>query len=308
MRDNVLKLRDGRKLGFAEYGKPDGIPWLLFHGTPGCRLMSRLETESWVKGNGIRAIVPERPGYGLSDPAPRRKIMDWAVDVEELADHLGLARYHVAGGSGGGPYALACAIHAPERVLSATLICSGGPPEVMPLSKEMNSGNRRVFFLARYAPLILRCLIAINAKSINKSMNKPRAELGSKRAEKMARLKSKKLAKLRLPEWDRHAFEKKNSEDARMEVKEIFRQGGDGMYRDLLLVSRPWHLDLKELAVPVFMWHGAADTHVPISTARAFSSLIPGCEAHFIPDAGHMLLASEEVGSQIVARILTTNT
>ncbi len=302
MQNNVIKLHDGRKLGFAEYGKPDGIPLLLFHGTPGCRLMMRLETASWIKENGMRVIVPERPGYGLSDPAPRRKIMDWATDVGELADHLGLARYHVAGGSGGGPYALACAIHVPERVLSATLISSGGPPEVMPASKEMNSGNRVAFFLARYAPLILRWLFAINAKSTKKPQPAP----GTRKAEKLKRLKSKRLARLRLPESDRRVFETQNPEHARMQAKEIYRQGGDGVYRDLLLVSRPWHLDLKELTVPVFMWHGTADTNVPISTARAFSSLIPGCEPHFIPDAGHQLLASEEVCSQMVARMLST--
>lgn len=156
MREGVLELHDGRRLAFAEYGKSDGLPLLLFHGTPGCRLLPRLDTASWIIENGIRVIVPDRPGYGSSDPAPKRTIIDWATDVEELANHLGLGRYHVAGGSGGGPYALACAIHSPERVMSATLICSGCPPEVMPSSKEMNRGNRVVFFLARYAPLILR--------------------------------------------------------------------------------------------------------------------------------------------------------
>lgn len=299
MQDSVMKLHDGRKLGFAEYGKPGGIPLFLCHGTPGCRRMPRLETASWIRENGIRVIVPDRPGHGLSDPSPKRTIVDWATDAEELADHLGLARYHVAGGSGGGPYALACAIHSPRRVLSATLVCSGGPPEVMPPSREMNPGNRVAFLLARHAPLILKLLFAINAKS----MKRPPPEPGSRKAEKWAYLKSKQLAKL--PEWDRRILEGQGGENLRMQMKEAFRQGTDGAYRDLLLVSRPWNLDLEKLTVPVFMWHGIADTHVPISTAREFSKLIPGCETHFIPDAGHQLLASEEVCSQMVARMLS---
>lgn len=299
MRDNVMKLHDGRKLGFAEYGKPAGIPLLLFHGTPGCRIMPRLETAAWIRETGIRVIVPDRPGYGLSDPAPKRAIMDWAADAEELADHLGLARYHIAGGSGGGPYALACAIRSPRRVLSATLICSGGPPEVMPPSKEMNSGNRIAFFLARHAPMILKLQFTIIAKF----MRKPPPEPGSRKAEKLARLKSKQLA--RLPEWDRRVLEGQSGENLRTQMKEAFRQGTDGAYRDLLLASRPWCLDLEKLTIPVFMWHGIADTHVPVSTARKFSNLIPGCETHFIPDAGHQLLASEEVCSQMVARMLS---
>ncbi len=39
MQDNILKLHDGRKLGFSEYGKLDGIPLFLFHGTPGSRVI-----------------------------------------------------------------------------------------------------------------------------------------------------------------------------------------------------------------------------------------------------------------------------
>lgn len=52
-------------------------------------------------------------------------------------------------------------------------------------------------------------------------------------------------------------------------------------------------------------WHGEADTLMPITPARGFAKLIPGCETHFIQDAGHLLLESEEAGSQIVARLLS---
>jgi pimeloyl-ACP methyl ester carboxylesterase len=36
--DNILRLSDGRRLGYAEYGDPEGEPIMLFHGTPGSRL------------------------------------------------------------------------------------------------------------------------------------------------------------------------------------------------------------------------------------------------------------------------------
>lgn len=60
-------------------------------------------------------------------------------------------------------------------------------------------------------------------------------------------------------------------------------------------------------SVPVFMWHGESDTLAPIAPAKVFAKLIPNCESHFIPGAGHLLLESEEVGSQIVARLLSVN-
>ncbi|MGH8127709.1 MAG: alpha/beta fold hydrolase [Gammaproteobacteria bacterium] len=295
MQDNIVKLRDGRNLGFSDYGQPEGIPLLLFHGTPGSRISNGLENASWIEQFGIRVITPERPGFGLSDPAPGRKISDWATDVDELADYLGLDRFHVAGGSGGGPYALACAIHSPARVLSATLFSSGVPPEVMQLSKDMQSGNRIGFFLAKNAPFLLKTLLKVLLPIQARSIRKHPEKFIQKMLSKMA-------------EWDRRLIEnQKSKEGLAMHVNEAFRQGSDGAYRDMLLVSRSWRLDLDEIAVPVFMWHGTADTMMPISLAREFSRLIPGCEPHFIPDAGHLLLASEEVRSQIIARILSVS-
>jgi pimeloyl-ACP methyl ester carboxylesterase len=75
----------------------------------------------------------------------------------------------------------------------------------------------------------------------------------------------------------------------------------------MLLVSRPWQLDPSKITVPVLIWHGEADTLIPIVAVREFAKLIPGCESRFIPRAGHLLFESEEVGSQIVSRLLSTN-
>ena len=292
MQDNTMKLHDGRNLGFAEYGKPAGIPLFLFHGTPGSRIFKRFENASWIDELGIRIITPERPGFGLSDPAPDRKIIDWATDIEELADYLGVERFHVAGGSGGGPYALACAIHAPSRVVSATLFCSGAPPEAMLSTKGMQTGNRLMFFAAKHASFLLKWLAENYANTVKKHPEKWMAKMLSQ-----------------MPESDRCAMEGQDGTTSKdgtlVHVQEAFRQGGDGTYRDLLLVGRPWRLDLDQIAVPVFMWHGTADTLMPVSSAREFSKLIPGCEPHFIAGAGHQLLGSEEVRSQMINRMLS---
>lgn len=286
MKGHTITLHDGRRLGFCDYGRPEGTPLMLFHGTPGSRVMDWLEKAAWVEEYDFRVVTPERPGFGLSDPAPGRTIADWAGDVEELADHLCLERYHVAGASGGGPYALACAIRSPERVLSATLISSGGPPEVMRMTKDMQFGNRVVFFGTRYAPFLIRYLCAQMAKAIRKRPEKVAAKMAAHLARKNQGMR-----------------EEGGAEGLLVMMQEAYRQGGAGTYRDLRLVGREWGLDLNALEVPVFLWHGTADILVPLSTGQGLARLIPGCEAHFVPDAGHLLLGSEEVASRIMGKI-----
>lgn len=282
-----ITLRDGRQLGFAEYGPHDGIPLMLFHGTPGSRQMSFLERAEWPRELGFRVLTPERPGLGLSDPAPRYTIGDWSDDIAQLADQLGLDRFHVSGASGGGPYALACALRLPARVRSATLICSGCPPEAMRDRQGMNRGNRLLFFVARYAPPLLRVLMALNARGLGKSL-KPGNK--TKKNKKNEARKKKMLAQLCA--WDRHVLESLGDDPrAKLQMTEAFRQGTSGAYHDLMRVSHAWGLDFQSLQVPVYLWHGTADTLMPVPCARAFAGMIPGCEAHFIEDAGHMLLA-----------------
>lgn len=286
MDGNTMMLKDGRQLGYCSYGQPDGIPLFLFHGTPGSRLMPSLARAAWVEDYGLRVITPERPGFGLSDPAPKRSIADWAEDVEQLADHLGLGRYHVSGGSGGGPYALACAIQSPGRVLSATLISSGGPPEVMPISRAMQAGNRLIFFLVRYLPLIAKLLFDGTAKKMHKRPDKVKAEMLKK-----------------LTATDQCMGETPDGEILLTMMQEAYRQGGAGTYRDLRLVGRDWHIDLSQIRVPVFLWHGEADNLVPVATGRGLAKLIPGCEAHFIPNAGHLLMNSQELVARVIGKI-----
>ena len=98
----VLRLADGRQIGFAEYGDPEGQPVLAIHGTPGSRLMFAL-TDATARQRRLRIVAPERPGYGLSDFQLQRSLAEAASDLEQCADALGLHRFALSGVSGGGP-------------------------------------------------------------------------------------------------------------------------------------------------------------------------------------------------------------
>lgn len=126
----TLTLSDGRELGYAQYGSLTGRPIFGLHGLPGSRVDFAFWHESAKKMNA-RIICVERPGVGLSSPHLGRTLLDHANDIKQLAEHLELESYGVVGMSGGGPYALACAIALPPNKLKAmSIICGLGPPDI----------------------------------------------------------------------------------------------------------------------------------------------------------------------------------
>lgn len=94
---HTFSLADGRKLGYADYGDPNGKPILYQHGLPG----SRIEATRYHgvgKELGLRIISIDRPGLGWSSPFKKfgaRTVKSWVDDVNELAEGLGLSEYAV---------------------------------------------------------------------------------------------------------------------------------------------------------------------------------------------------------------------
>ena len=62
-------LRDGRSIGFAEYGTPTGAPIFWFPGTPGGRRQIPPRARKAAEQRSVRLIAVERPGIDLELPA-----------------------------------------------------------------------------------------------------------------------------------------------------------------------------------------------------------------------------------------------
>ena len=150
--DHVLHLRDGRSLGYREYGDPDGFPVFLFHGIPGSRRGASVIDHEAIRG-GVRVIGVDRPGIGLSTFQPGRSFLDWPADVAAVADALELGRFGVVGNSGGSAYVAACALCIPERLAFAGIISGMGPIDVPRWQEELK------------LPRVRRILIAIGRRS-----------------------------------------------------------------------------------------------------------------------------------------------
>jgi pimeloyl-ACP methyl ester carboxylesterase len=115
----AVRLRDGRQLTYRSIGPASGFPVLYMHGAIGSPGWHSPQLDAAVRSLGIRYLAVNRPGFGGSDPSPGRTVADYAADVEQLADALGVERFSVIGVSAGGPFALACAWALPDRVVAA---------------------------------------------------------------------------------------------------------------------------------------------------------------------------------------------
>lgn len=266
-------LKDGRALGYRVLGDPDGTPLFFFHGTPGSRYCISVD-DSIAQTEGLKIILPERPGYGLSDPKPDRTINDWATDVAELAESLHLSRFHVSGSSGGGPYALACGVTLADHVQSVLLFNTAAPWDAPTAREGMALGNRIGIWTARFAPWLLRILIRHSAKSMRQDPN----------------VTIQSLMK-QLPDADRQLLEQPEYRAAVMrDIQEAVQSGAEGHVSDAILTMKPWKIQLGLLTTNVHLWHGKQDTLSPIQGVKRLADQIPYCHSTILPDAGHLLI------------------
>ena len=69
-----------------------------------------------IEEAGVYIVSFDRPGYGESDPDPNRSWRSLALDIEELADQLGLgSKFYVIGFSMGGQITWSCLKYIPHR-------------------------------------------------------------------------------------------------------------------------------------------------------------------------------------------------
>jgi pimeloyl-ACP methyl ester carboxylesterase len=287
-----LRLRDGRTLAYAEYGRPDGQPIIYCHGSPSSRVEGDLFLDPATLADlGLRVIIPDRPGVGRSDFQPGRRVVDWPSDVEQLADALRLESFAVIGESGGSPYAAACAALIPRRVKALGLIGCLAPPDAPGAVAALSAPLRIMFRLGRFAPSLLKALFRMNAKMIGR---------GAERAgERMA---------ASFPEPDRTLLKRPEIRDGFMACfSEACRQGPEGAVWDVGLLARPWGFELATIAVPSRLWHGEHDGNVPVMHGRYLASAIPNCRATFYPDDAHLSVPlnhhREILGSFVAAAV-----
>src|SRR5215469_5732306 len=116
----------GVKLWFTDTGG-GGVPLVLLHANTGNIDIWEGQLGAFAQA-GYRVIAFDRRGWGksLADPASGPQPGTIAGDLDALADHLKLERFHLLGVAGGGFAALDYAAWRPQRLRSLVIGASTG--------------------------------------------------------------------------------------------------------------------------------------------------------------------------------------
>jgi pimeloyl-ACP methyl ester carboxylesterase len=282
----TLTLRDGRTLGFAEWGDPNGKPVFLFGGSTSSRLQ-RPSDESIAAGLGVRLYTFDRPGQGLSTRQPQRRLLDWPEDIRDFATQTGISYFAVVAASQGGPYGAACAYALPELLSSVSLVSGVAGLEDSAVMASQNRMFRTQIFMARRVPWMLAL-----------QSNLMRPLLKGERAKKLVRSLLSNL-----PDSDKQTMSAPGAVNLMIEdIREGMRQGGAGGADDMRAVVTDWGFRLEDIRTKVFIWQGEDDPNVTPAMARYLAARIQDSETSLVPGAGHLLMFSH--WRQILAQLL----
>ncbi|XP_057507072.1 uncharacterized protein LOC130790155 [Actinidia eriantha] len=299
-----IKLSDGRHLAYKEHGVPkDKAKYKIVyvHGFDTCRHDAVTDTQlspDIIEGLGVYIVSFDRPGYGESDPNPKRTLKSMALDIEELADQLGLgSKFYVVGFSMGGQVIWTCLKYIPHRLAGATLIAPvvnyWWPGIPSNLSKEAHDqqfpSDRWSNRVAHYIPWLTywwntqkwfpSCSVIVHSPAI----------LSRQDLELLPRLASRK------------------------EHEPQVRQQGEfeSLHRDLMIGFGNWEFDPMDLENPfpnnegsVHIWQGDEDILVPVMLQRYIAKRVPWINYHEIPGAGHMFPHADGMVDAIVKALL----
>lgn len=300
-----IKLRDGRHLAYQEHGVPKDNAQhkiVYLHGIDSCRhdavIPSFLSPET-VKDLGIYVVSFDRPGYGESDPNPKRTVKSMASDIEELADQLGLGhRFYVIGFSMGGQVIWSCLKYIPHRIAGAALVApvvnywwTGIPSNLssQAYSQQLQPDQWAVR-VSHYTPWLTYFW--------NTQKWFPGSSVLAQSIDCLSDQDKEILPKLR----KREPY-----------AGQVRQQGEfESIYRDMNVGFGTWEFSPLELENPfpnneasVHVWHGDEDRMVPVLLQRYIAEQLPWIHYHEIPGAGHLLPLADGMCETIVKALLT---
>lgn len=270
----VLSHADGRHFRVGVYGARDFAKVVFYsHGFPACRLEASI-AHKVAREMGITVVALDRPGFGGSQWYRGRRFEDWALDVERAADHLGVSSFGVLGVSGGTPTAIAAAGLLPERVTKLVVVSGVAPMHDEGALSGMNWANRGLLRVGQVCPLVGEYAIGTLAAAWRLIPGVAMLWFASLLPKADISIVSRPEVGVMLAR----------------NIKESLRPGVRGVMTEFSLLISDWRGLLPKVTVPTSIWHGDADTYVPISMAQILHKGINGSSFHQVEGGGHFMI------------------
>ena len=269
-----IEVGGGRALTVYDAGDPGGAPILFHHGTPSSGAPYTMHVQLAEK-QGVRLVSYDRAGYADSSRHAGRDVAAVAGDAVAIADSLGIDRFATWGLSGGGPHALACVALAPGRFVAAASVAGAAPyaAEGLDWLAGMGEGNVEEFGAALSGEEALRPVLEAQVPPGGLT----RADL----VEALSTL---------LSPPDLGAVDSELGDELAVSFGQALARGVDGWVDDDLAFTRPWGFEPAEIETPVLVVQGRQDLMVPGTHGSWLAARIPGAEAWFHEDEGHLTL------------------
>ncbi|KAL2326672.1 hypothetical protein Fmac_025730 [Flemingia macrophylla] len=295
-----IKLRDGRYLAYKEHGVPREVAKkkiVFLHGFGSCRHDAVIATnlpQGLLEELGAYIVSFDRPGYGESDPDSKRTVKSLALDVEELADMLGLgAKFYVMGLSMGGQAVWGCLNFIPHRLAGATLLAPvvnywwHNLPSNMSREAyyEQPKQDQWALRVTHYFPRLTYWWLTQKWFPSSSAVELNPAVFSNQDLSIISNFITK-----RDHQW------------------QVQQQGeAESIGRDAIVGFGSWNFDPLDIDNPfpgntghVHLWQGDDDKLVPVTLQRHIAQNIPWVQYHEVAGAGHLFPYLEEVSATII--------
>ena len=276
-----MKMPDGRRYDWIEFGDPEGRPVVFFSLDYGM-IRWPIAAQTAAEQRKIRVISVVRAGFGHSSQLPQK--VDYAgetgADALRLLKHLGIRRAAVIALGADLRYAMRMAIAEPDQV-TGILGCSAALPAMTAAQYErMHKWHRFILANARYAPKILPFLVKAGF-SLAKRIGRERF-FESVNAESPA---------------DMRAFADPEVRAAILMGSEIclsdWHTAHVAFSRECIDSETNWAATVRACKVPVRLLQGGQDPQSPTETIRELMIEFPHLDVEIIEDAGQLLFFQE---------------